>query len=133
MQIAGNPEFPPSITDITFKRWARRDLQPSSYFQDKFLLAQTDMFRYFQIRHYIMNHKGWNIIKNAPTNMEKHFINIIKHKSPTKTHVPHIYRNLMLDIPGNTFYIKNKWELEFNIVIEDDAWGKNMYGMSQGH
>lgn len=27
MQIAGNPDFPPSTTDITYKRWARRDLR----------------------------------------------------------------------------------------------------------
>lgn len=90
----GNPDFPPSTTDLTFKRWARRNLrvidqllcdtgvQPFAYLQDKFILTLSDMFRYFQIRHYITNHADWNIIKNAPTNIEIYFINRIKHQLP---------------------------------------------------
>lgn len=54
MQIAGNPDFLPSTTDVAFKRWAGRDLkvidqlfcdnvlQPFSYLQDKFFLPQRD-------------------------------------------------------------------------------------------
>lgn len=136
--------FTPSITDITFKRWADRKLkvidqlfcdnvlQPFSYLQDKFSLPQSDMFRYFQIRDYLKSHKDWNIIKNAPTNVETYFINITKHKLPIKKHVSHIYRNLLLDIPENTSYIKNKWELELNVVIEDEEWETICIGCHKG-
>ena len=144
MQINGNPDFPPSTTDITFKRWAGRNLrvidqllcdtsiQPFSYLQDKFLLPQSDMFWYFQIRNYITNHTDWNIIKNAPTNMEIYFINITKHHLPSKKHVSHIYRNLLLDPSDNTFYIKNMWELELNIIIEEGEWETMCIGCHKG-
>ena len=144
MQIAGNPNFPPSTTDSTFKSWAGRNLrvldqlfcdnvlQPFSYLQDKFFLPQSDLFRYFQIRHYITSHKDWNTIKNAPTNVETYFINIIRHQLPNKKHVSHIYRNLLLDMPDNTFHIKNKWELELNIIIEDGEWETMCIGCHKG-
>ena len=90
------------------------------------------MFRYFQIRHYITSHKDWNIIKNAPTNVETYFINIIKHQLPNKKYVSHIYRNLLLDTPDSTLYIKNKWELELNIIIEDGEWETMCIGCHKG-
>lgn len=144
MQIVGNPNFPPSRTDITFKRWADRKLkiidqlfcdnvlQPFSYLQDKFSLPQSDMFRYFQIRHYLTNHKDWDLIQNAPTNVEMHFINIIKHQLPNKKHVSHIYKNLLLDTQDNTLHIKNKWELELNVTIEDEEWEAMCLGCHKG-
>ena len=115
MQIAGNPDFLPSTTDVVFKRWAGRDLkvidqlfcdnvlQPFSYLQDKFFLPRSDMFRYFQIRHYITSHTDWNTIKGAPSHTEVYFINIIKLQVPNKNHVSHIYRKLLLDTSDNTF------------------------------
>ncbi len=33
----------------------------------------------------------------------------------------------MLDIPDNTIYIKNKWELELNIMIKDGDWEKYVW------
>ncbi len=59
-------------------------------------------------------------------------INVINRKLPTKNHVSHIYRNLVLDIPDNTFYVKNKWELELNIVTEDGEWEKIRMGCHKG-
>lgn len=109
MQIAGNPDFLPSTTDVAFKRWAGRDLkvidqlfcdnvlQLFSYLQDKLFLPRSDMFQYFQIRHYITSHTDWNTIKGAPSHTEVYFINIIKHQVPNKKHVSHMYRNVLLD------------------------------------
>lgn len=91
MQIAGNPDFPPSTTEVTSsasKCSAKRCAVLPEYLQDKFFLPQSDMLRYFQIRHYITNHADWNIIKNAPTNIETYFINITKHQIPNKTMFP---------------------------------------------
>ena len=90
------------------------------------------MFWYFQIRHYITSHKDWNTIKNAPTNVETYFINIIKHQLRNKKLVSHIYRNLSLNTPDNTFYIKNNWELELNIIIEDGEWETMCVGCHKG-
>lgn len=27
-----------------------------------------------------------------------------------------------MDTPDNTFHIKTKWELELNVIIEDEEW-----------
>lgn len=105
MQIAGNPEFPPSTMDITFKSWAGRDLkvmdqlfhgnvlQPFEYLQEKLSLPRNDMFWYFQIMHYVTSYKDWNIIQNVPINIETYFMNLIEHQHPNKKYVSHIYRN----------------------------------------
>ena len=64
--------------------------------------------------------------------MEIYFIDITKHQLPSKKHVSHIYRNLLLDTSDNTFYIKNKWELELNIIIEDGEWETMCIGCHKG-
>lgn len=134
MGIVGNLEFLPSITDIAFKRWVDRDLKvvdqlfdegnlhTFGYLKEKFQLPQSDMFRYFQIRHYITHHRDWDIIRSPPTNIELYFINIARFHLPNRKHVSHIYQNLLNDLDEDTLYIKNQWELEMNIVFEEDEW-----------
>ena len=41
-------------------------------------------------------------------------------------------RNLLLDTPDNTFHIKNRWELELNIIIEDGEWETMCIGCHKG-
>ena len=79
-----------------------------------------------------MSHKDWNMIQKAPTNVEMYFINIIKHQLPNKKHVSHIYRNLLLDDPENTLHIKNQWEFELNVIIEDEYWETMCRGCHKG-
>jgi len=142
--IKGNPDFLPSICDSAFNRWEESGLKiinqifdgetikPFSQLCDKFTLRSNDLFRYLQLRHYITTHKHWDIIKRSPTNVEKYFINIIEHDLPTKNHIAHIYGKLMQDQSDDTFHIKINWELELNIVIEDEMWTNICAGCHKG-
>ncbi len=77
-----------------------------SQLSNRFILKSNDFFRYLQLRHYITSHKQWDIIKSSSTNLEKYFINIIEHGLPTKNHVAHLYRKLMLDKYDDSFHTK---------------------------
>ena len=33
-----------------------------------------------------------------------------------------MYKKLMMDMSDNTLHIKQQWELELNVVIDDDSW-----------
>lgn len=69
MLIVGNIEFPPSVWDSGFRRWGEKglhtinhlfkgtELKSFSQLQEQFNLPSNDLYRYFQIRHYIISHK----------------------------------------------------------------------------
>lgn len=134
MPIMGNMEFPPSVWDSGFRRWADKGLSTiNSLFngiefksftqlQEQCQLPSNDLYRYFQIRHYITNHKERELLSKNPNNIEDYFITLAEKHLPIKKHVSHIYKRLINDTLQNTESIKGKWELELNILITDNVW-----------
>lgn len=51
--------------------------------QEQFNISPKDMYRLFQIRHHITNHKVKALVMQEPNKMEEYFINIAgkKHSS----------------------------------------------------
>ena len=96
MLIVGNIEFPPSRWDMGFRRWADKGLctinqlftgtefKSFSQLQDQFNLPSNDLYRYFQIRHYITSHKERDLISKNPNEIEEYFISVIEKNFPTK-------------------------------------------------
>lgn len=144
MPIVGNIDFPPSTWDHGFRGWATKGLitlnqlfgetgfKSFSQIKEQFDLSINDMYRYFQIRHYIMSHKEKERIGKDPNAVEDYFITIIEKKFPTKKHVSNLYKRLSLDVTQNTWNIKEKWELELNILIEDELWDNLCKGSHTG-
>lgn len=98
-----------------------KDLKSFSQLQKQFSLPSTDLHRYFQIRHYIMTHKEKEMICKMPNAIEEYLINILEKGFPTRKRE---MRDKYLQKtwgPQNTLYIKEKWELELNIIIEHDV------------
>ena len=144
MLIVGNIEFPPSRWDMGFRRWADKGLctinqlftgtefKSFSQLQDQFNLPSNDLYRYFQIRHYITSHKERDLISKNPNEIEEYFISVIEKNFPTKKHTSNIYKRLVIDTLQNTNHIKEKWELELNVIIEDSTWVDICTGCHRG-
>lgn len=144
MPIVGNIEFLPSIWDRGFRTWADKGLKTInqlfsgnefksfSQIQEQFTIPSTDMYRYFQIRHYITSHKEKDLLIKEPTKIEEYFINITEKHFPIKRHVSHLYKRLITNIIQNTGDVKGKWELELNTIIEDDTWEELWKGCHKG-
>lgn len=78
MPIVGNVDFPPSMCDHGFRRWAVKGLfvfnqlfeethlKSFTQLQEQFDLPSSDFYRYLQIRHYITNHKEKERIGKIP-------------------------------------------------------------------
>lgn len=144
MPIVGNVDFPPSMCDHGFRRWAVKGLfvfnqlfeethlKSFTQLQEQFDLPSSDFYRYLQIRHYITNHKEKERIGKIPNGIEQYFIIISEKRLPVGKHVSHLYKRLLADMVGNTYNIKEKWEIEANIVIEDELWDKLCYRCHKG-
>lgn len=136
MPIVGNPDFPPSMCDYGFRRWAAKGLiifnqlfvethlKSFSQLQEQFDLSSSNFYRYLQIRHYITNHKEKERIVKIPNSIEQYFITILERRLPINKHISHLYKRLSSNIDQNTYNIKEKWELESNTIIEDELWDK---------
>ncbi len=78
MLIVENVEFPPSLWDSGFRRWADKGLRTInqlfkgtefksfSQLQEQFDLPSKDLYRYLQIRHYVTNHKEKEMVSKNP-------------------------------------------------------------------
>ena len=64
--------------------------------------------------------------------MEEYFISVIEKHLPTKKRISNIYKRLESDTSQNTDYIKEKWELELNVIIEDTTWKDIWEGCHKG-
>lgn len=136
MPIVGNIDFPPSVSDHGFRRWAAKGLtifnqlfeethlKSFTQLREQFDLPSNDFYRYLQIRHYITNHKDKERIGKTPNSIEQYFIEILEKRLPSRKHVSHLYKRLSSDLCENTYNIKGKWELESNTIIEDELWDK---------
>ena len=134
MLIVGNIEFPPSVWDSGFRRWANKGLctinqlfketefKSFPQLQEQFGLPSNDLYRYLQIRHYITSHKERELLTKNPNEIEEYFISVLERHFPTKKHISNIYKRLTAGTSQSTNYIKEKWELELNVIIEDSTW-----------
>ena len=132
-KIAKNIYFLPNKLDLGFRTWAekglitinqmfnRETLKSFKQLQDKFGLLSNDFYRYLQLRNYLMSHKDWDTLKQPPTSMEHFLIKCTEEKSTRKV-VSHIYKCLQTHLSGNSLDIKERWELEMNVIIEEEEW-----------
>lgn len=119
------------FSNVGFKIWAekglittnqmfdRGTLKSFKQLQDKFGLLSNDFYRYLQVRNYLMSHKEWNMLKQPPTSIKLNLIKCIEEKSARKV-VSNIYKCLQTHLSGNSLDIKERWEFEMNVIIEDD-------------
>ena len=136
MPIVGNIEFLPSITDVSFKRWVDQGLIVTNQLlcghifksflqlQEEFSLPRNDLFRYLQIRDYLMKHSQWESVTRNPTIIEEYFIRLFEKQKPTRKIISLMYKNLMGSVTTDTLHIKHQWELEMNVIITDESWRK---------
>ena len=108
------------------------DVKSFSQLQEQYGLPSNDLYRYFQIRHYITSHKEREAIQKNPNIIEAYFISIAEKGFPNKKHVSHLYKRLMADDSQNTWNVRDKWELELNIIIEDAVWESLCVGSHKG-
>lgn len=137
IQIHHNPEFPPSPG---LKVWAQKglkmlgqimesgNLMSFQQLQEKYEPAK-DFYKYLQLRHYLNKHGYLNSLQASPSNIEQFFSSVIK-KTINNKYISHAYKILQEDKTENTQYIKEKWELEMNVIINDDEWEQTML---EGH
>lgn len=102
MSIVGNMEFPPSVWDSEFRRWADKGLCTISS-----LFSGTDFKSFTQLEEQCI---------------EDYVIILAEKHLPIKKHVSHLYKRLINDTLQNTESIKGKWELELNVIIMDNVW-----------
>lgn len=82
LPILGNLDLLPSLTDLTYRRWAEKGLvivnqlfenitlRSFSQLQEKIGLPANDLYRYLQIRHYLTKHTDWENLKRDPIEIE---------------------------------------------------------------
>lgn len=85
------------------------------------MLISTDFYRFLQLRSYLMSHKEWSHLKLQITDIERFFIKVAKKEKCDKI-VSYLYKCLQLNMSGSDPGIKEKWELEMNIIFEDQIW-----------
>lgn len=68
-----------------------------------------------------MSHKEWSYIKSLPNDLEVFLIQTCK-KGKYEKLVSNLYKCLQSLFRGSSPEIKEKWELEMNIIIEDQVW-----------
>lgn len=88
----------------------------------KFKLPSSDLYRYLQIKSYIIQHLDWDRIKLEPTNIRKAFINLVEKGGIMRKQVSLRYNNLLTDILDNTNHIKQQREMELNVTLEDQVF-----------
>ena len=130
--FAYDPDFRPSRYDMRFRSWIGKGL--SAYctlvkqgnvmsfqdLKDKFDLQNQDLFRYLQIRDYIIR----NILRTEDATAIQ-IIGLFKNAYADSTYqkvVSKLY-GILQDMKGdNTLNIKAKWEAEGNIDISTEEW-----------
>ena len=141
IRIASNSEFLPARLDRCFERWRERGivvldqlfegsvLKSFEQLKEKYELPTQDFYRYLQIRHYLHTHQEWEKLCSPPSKIEKFFISTIETTVKARF-ISHLYRILQEELKENNLDIKEKWELEMNIIISDEQWENSC---EQGH
>lgn len=136
-KIADIHDFIPAKLDSGFRGWAEKGLitinqlfegttlRAFSQLQAQYGIASKELFRYFQIRHYLRTHKEWDKIRKLPSNFEQFWIERAENQMQVQKIVSCLYGRIQEDLTENTLDVKNKWELEANTIISDIEWERS--------
>ena len=125
-------DFLPNKLDAGFQIWANKGLitinqmfvgetlKSFKQLQDKYGLCSKDFYWYLQLRDYLLSHIEYNALKQQASPLENLLVKCIEENSKKKS-ASNIYKHLRTHFSGNSLDIKQKWELEMN-VIEDEEW-----------
>lgn len=87
----------------------------------EFNLPNHDFYKFLQLRHYLQKHEEWEIICKLPSKLEELLMSFTKEKTK-KGAISNIYKALQHDSDDSNMKVKEKWELESNIIITDEEW-----------
>uniref|UniRef100_A0A3P9KVM4 Reverse transcriptase domain-containing protein n=1 Tax=Oryzias latipes TaxID=8090 RepID=A0A3P9KVM4_ORYLA len=133
LKISKIADFLPNKIDPGFSDWGKKGLltihqlfdgdilKSFKQLQDKYGIDSKDFYRYLQIRDYLRSCGEWEALRQPPTQIEQLMIKSIVDKSRKKI-VSNLYKCLQAHLSDNSLDLKGKWELEANIVIEDEKW-----------
>lgn len=140
-KIAKNPDFIPSTIDSGFNKWANKGLiyidqmfqgqtmKSFTQLQKEFNLPAHDFYKFLQLRDYLQKHQEWENIYKTPSKLEEVLWSFSEDKSK-KGVISKIYKALQHESDDNNLDIKEKWELEANIIISEEEWEETF---KEGH
>lgn len=132
--VCHNHAFPPSLSDATFRSWkqkgivALKDLYINKHFasftqlQQKFSLPATHFFRYLQVRNYVR--QNIDNFENLPEESKVH--NLLLGAADSKGLISNFVKIFSEQVDCVTQSLKNAWEEELNIQIDDIVWGEGL-------
>ncbi|XP_048011812.1 uncharacterized protein LOC125245329 [Megalobrama amblycephala] len=128
--LSNNPLFPAGQMDHTYVQWQSTGLAKCSDFyidnifssfndlRQKFQLTQSDLFRYFQVRHFIQSQSS--TFPNLPPTslMDK----ILQNPVTPQGQISALYNMILLARNNPIEKIKEKWTKDIGSVIIDEIW-----------
>lgn len=128
---AYDEEFTPAKNDDRFKFWCRKGITANwkisndkgmesfQQLSERHDFEKDDFFRYLQLRHYFNAHiKSGN---QDSSSLILLFIDVSKGKL-YKKQVSYIYSVLQSEKKLSTMYIKQRWEKEVGIGLNEEDW-----------
>lgn len=132
-KIAKNPDFVPCTMDAGFEKWTNKGLiyisqifmgqilKSFEQLKQEFNLQNNDFYKYLQLRHYLQKHNEWERISKEPTKVEELFMSFTEEESK-KGLISKTYKALQYESNDNNMDVKERWELEANVIITNDDW-----------
>lgn len=134
-KIAKNPDFTPCTLDSGFEKWADdrlifiaqlfkgQTMKSFEQLKQEFNLTNKDFYKYLQLRHYLRTHKEWEKLTQEPSKIETLFMLCSKYNALVKKGlISNLDKALQDEFSMNNMAVKEKWELEANIIIRDIDW-----------
>uniref|UniRef100_A0A3B4X6N3 Reverse transcriptase domain-containing protein n=1 Tax=Seriola lalandi dorsalis TaxID=1841481 RepID=A0A3B4X6N3_SERLL len=127
--IGSNPSLDFVQKDLGFKIWGQKNinkigdlydgntLKSFQQLRDSCQLPATHFYRYLQLRHFIRSQLGGALEKPEISQLESLLTQGTNKKQISKT-----YNLLIKNNKANINLIKEKWEKDLEIQIEDDHW-----------
>lgn len=128
--LSNNHMFPPSLIDSAFLRWDKKgiksisDLYESDVFscfqglRDRYALSGNDLFRYFQIRHFVQ--AKFPSFPYAPPKLAwEKCLQILPNQRGI---ISQIYNHLMTLNAHTLSKTKSSWETELGSELTDEFW-----------
>lgn len=125
-----NHNFPPASLDASYQFWHTKGIQfvfnlfsdgrflSFSELSEAFDLPKSNFFRYLQVKNFVQKH--FSSFPNIPN---KYTLDDILSLSPTKRKIISIlYQLLNSAHPSSTENIKNLWETDLGLTINDETW-----------
>lgn len=131
-KITRNPDFLPSMMDTGYNKWTNTGLifiaqvfdgQTMKSFEQlrrDFNLPAQDFYKFLQLRHYLQKHTEWENICNKPFKLEERLMSFTEETK--KGVISKMYEAIQHESNDNSMDVKERWELETNIIITDEQW-----------